>query len=90
MATVYVVALLGMSFATFVAYGLDKRRAGQGRRRVRESTLHWMALLGGWPGALAGQRFFRHKTKKLRFRVVLWLVAVAHVALVAGVAYLMI
>lgn len=46
-----------------------------------------MALLGGWPGALLGQRQFRHKTKKLSFLIVFWLVVVLHVAIVASAAY---
>ena len=52
-----------MSGVTFVAYGADKRRAAGGGRRVAERTLHLLSVLGGWPGALAGQRRFRHKTQ---------------------------
>ena len=66
-----VVAL--MSLVSFVVYGFDKRRAQKDGRRVPEKTLHLMALLGGWPGALIGQRVFRHKTQKISFRIVFWL-----------------
>ena len=87
-AAAYLVLVLVMSLVALVTYGLDKRHARNGQRRVPERILHWMALLGGWPGALAGQRVFRHKTQKTRFRVVFWLVTVLHVALVFGVVYL--
>ena len=45
-----------MSVVTFVAYGLDKRRARLGRPRFRERSLHGLELLGGYregrrPGA---------------------------------------
>ena len=40
--------------------------------RVKETSLHLLELLGGWPGALAGQHFFQHKTRKVRFQVVFW------------------
>jgi uncharacterized membrane protein YsdA (DUF1294 family) len=75
------------SFACFIAYGLDKRRAANGGRRVSEHTLHLLALLGGWPGAWLGQRQFRHKTKKVSFRILFCVVVVAHVAVVGAVAY---
>jgi len=34
--------------------------------------LHFMAVIGGWPGALVAQEVFRHKSRKLSFRLVLW------------------
>ncbi|MCE9532784.1 MAG: DUF1294 domain-containing protein [Planctomycetes bacterium] len=85
---IYLVLVAVLSVVTFVAYGLDKRRAVNGGRRVPERTLQILALLGGWPGALFGQRRFRHKTKKLAFLIVFWLVVVLHVAIVGTVVYL--
>lgn len=66
------------SVLAFVLYGVDKRRAGSGDRRIPESTLHAVALLGGWPGAFLAQRFFRHKTVKVSFQAVFWLIVAAH------------
>lgn len=83
---IYLVIVLVMSLACFVAYGRDKRSAANGSRRIPEQTLHTLALLGGWPGALLGQRHFRHKTKKLSFLIVFWCVVVLHIAIV-GTAY---
>jgi uncharacterized membrane protein YsdA (DUF1294 family) len=62
--------LIAISVATFCAYGLDKLQARRGAWRIRESTLHVLALIGGTPGALAGQIIFRHKTRDRRFRLV--------------------
>ena len=59
----YVIA----SAITVFAYAFDKSAAMAGRRRTQESTLHWFALLGGWPGAWIAQLQFRHKTKKVSF-----------------------
>jgi uncharacterized membrane protein YsdA (DUF1294 family) len=86
-ATAYVIVVAVMSLACFIAYGLDKRRAVNGGRRVPERTLHLMAFLGGWPGALLGQRHFRHKTQKPAFRIMFWMVVVLHVGIVSAVAY---
>ena len=62
-----------MSLATFIVYSIDKRRAKQEGNRISEKTLHILSLLGGWPGAIAGQKLFRHKTYKKSFRFVFWL-----------------
>lgn len=68
------------SIVTFVVYGFDKRRAVHGGRRVPERTLHGLELLGGWPGALAGQMLFRHKRRKLTYMLVFLGIVALHVA----------
>lgn len=74
-------AYLGASLITYAAYGLDKSAARQGRWRTRESTLHLMALVGGWPGALVAQHTLRHKSRKAEFRVLFWLSVLLNVGL---------
>jgi uncharacterized membrane protein YsdA (DUF1294 family)/cold shock CspA family protein len=61
-----------LSIVTFTAYALDKSAARNGRWRRAESTLHLLALAGGWPGALWAQQLLRHKSKKTSFRMMLW------------------
>lgn len=56
-----------MSLVTCAVYAADKSAARKRRHRVPERTLHLLALLGGWPGALLAQRLLRHKTSKPRF-----------------------
>lgn len=84
---IYLSFVMLMSIICFVAYGLDKQLAVNGSRRISESTLHLLALLGGWPGGIVGQRHFRHKTSKLSFLIEFWLVVLLHVALVGAAAY---
>lgn len=60
------------SVIAYVAYAVDKRAAERGTWRTKEATLHLLALLGGWPGALIAQRVFRHKTRKASFQAVYW------------------
>ena len=88
-AITYLVVVLVLSLVAFVFYGFDKRRARTDGRRVPEKTLHLLALLGGWPGALMGQRVFRHKTQKLSYRIVFWLCVMLHMVIVAGVVYML-
>ncbi|WP_425221342.1 DUF1294 domain-containing protein [Pseudomonas sp.] len=67
-----------ISVISFVQYWLDKRSAETGRWRTPENTLQITALLGGWPGALVAQQLFRHKTRKVSFQVLFWLIVAVH------------
>ena len=69
----FLVAYFSISVVTFVAYAIDKSAAKAGRWRTNEATLHLLALLGGWPGALVAQQTLRHKSKKVPFRIVFWI-----------------
>lgn len=60
--------LLAINVVTFVAFGIDKRRAVEGRWRIREHTLLVLSLLGGTIGGLVGMVAFRHKIRKPKFR----------------------
>ncbi len=87
-ALAYIIVVLALSTIAFVLYGFDKRRAQQGGRRIPEKTLQLLALFGGWPGAVLGQRVFRHKTQKPSFRVVFWACVLTNVVVVASIVYL--
>lgn len=82
-ALVYCGALIVMSGVTFIAYWLDKRRARKDEWRISERKLHTMELLGGWPGAIFARQWLRHKTVKASYRLMFWLIVVAHLALIA-------
>jgi uncharacterized membrane protein YsdA (DUF1294 family) len=65
-------AYLAASATTFLAYAIDKSAAKRGAWRTSEQTLHLLALIGGWPGALLAQQTLRHKSSKSEFRSVFW------------------
>lgn len=71
------------------AYWRDKRAAQRGEWRVRERTLHLIALAGGWPGAILAQRLFRHKTSDRPFRLVFHAIIALHGALWLLAIYLL-
>lgn len=73
-------AYAGMSLFTFMVYAWDKAAARAQRWRTAESTLHLMALAGGWPGALLAQQWLRHKSAKREFRAVFWVTVLLNVA----------
>lgn len=71
---------LGASLVALAAYAADKSAAVAGEWRTPESTLHLLALLGGWPGALYAQQRLRHKTRKPSFRACFWATVVINLA----------
>lgn len=74
---------LAASVVTFIAYAIDKSAARKGRWRTQEGTLHLLALIGGWPGALVAQSVLRHKSRKQPFRVIFWLTVILNCAAIA-------
>ena len=64
--------------AVFVMYGIDKYRAIRGEWRISELTLIISAFLMGGFGALTAMACFRHKTRKLKFRILIPIAAAAN------------
>jgi uncharacterized membrane protein YsdA (DUF1294 family) len=60
------------SYIAYIAYAIDKSAAQKNQWRTAESTLHGLALIGGWPGALLAQNRLRHKSRKMSFQLVFW------------------
>jgi uncharacterized membrane protein YsdA (DUF1294 family)/cold shock CspA family protein len=69
---VVLLAYIGASLLAIFLYAADKSAARNGRWRTPENTLHIVALVGGWPGALVAQDVFRHKSSKAAFQFVFW------------------
>jgi uncharacterized membrane protein YsdA (DUF1294 family) len=69
---------IALNSGVFCAYWLDKYAAQKHQWRIKERTLHIMALLGGWPGAGLAQQILRHKSRKESFRQRFQLTVIAH------------
>lgn len=67
-----------MSVLTLFLYWRDKHQARNAGWRTPEKILHGAELLGGWPGALVAQQIFRHKTRKISYQAVFWLIVLLH------------
>lgn len=63
----------------------DKHLAKKHLRRIPESTLMWVAALGGSVGSLAGMYLVRHKTKHPKFYVGIPLLLLLQVVLAVAV-----
>lgn len=78
----YLLLVLGLGLVTFVTYGWDKYKSKRDGWRTPEKTLHWMALGGGWLGAILGQQYFRHKTRKRPFLWITYGITLLHVVVI--------
>lgn len=67
-----------VSLLAFLLYWSDKRKARADHWRTPENVLHAVELAGGWPGALLAQQLFRHKTRKLSYQLVFWIIVLMH------------
>ncbi|WOO87661.1 DUF1294 domain-containing protein [Mollicutes bacterium LVI A0039] len=61
--------LLIINIVTFLAFGIDKRKAKKDKWRISESTLIIMMLIGGTFGGYFGMEKFHHKTQKRKFKI---------------------
>lgn len=69
-----------INIVAFFAMGLDKSYAKRGKWRIPENTLFLFVLIGGSVGGILGMFLFRHKTRKLLFRIGFPLILLVQVA----------
>ena len=79
-------ALLVVNLWTILRFWQDKQRAIAGERRIPESDLLGLALMGGSPGALLARRLLRHKTRKEPFSTMLLVIATLQTGAIIGLA----
>lgn len=77
------------SISAFAVYAIDKSAARHGRWRTPEKTLHMLALIGGWPGALLAQKILRHKSQKSSFQAFFLLTVLANCTMLGWFLYTM-
>lgn len=82
--TYLLIILLIWNTVVFFLYAMDKYRARHGSWRVPERVLLLCAFFCGGIGAVAGMCLLRHKTRHLKFRILLPITAI----LTAAVAVL--
>ena len=61
--------LVAVNIIAFILYGTDKAKAMHHQWRIKEAVLIGIAFVGGAFGAFAGMIVFHHKTRKMKFRI---------------------
>lgn len=79
--------ILLMNIYTFYLFFVDKRRARKNKHRISEKQLLLSSLAVGGIGALLGMSKFRHKTKKIVFKIGVPVTAVWTGIIVVGVLF---
>lgn len=64
---IYLCVIAFLTFITFFAYYIDKRKAIKGTWRTKEKTLLIMSIFGGAIGGFLGLYLIRHKNKHWYF-----------------------
>ena len=70
-----------INLLTFIIWGYDKFRATFQQWRVPEKTLTLLIILGGGLGALLGITVFRHKSRKLQYKILSMAFICVHITL---------
>lgn len=78
--------LIIINILTFVVFGIDKKKAIDGKFRISELTLFVLSILGGSLGGLSAMYTFHHKTKKWYFKFGIPLILIAQVLLIIFIA----
>lgn len=68
-----------INIITFILMGHDKKNAIKKKERTPEITLFTLSFLGGGIGTLLGMITFHHKTKKLKFIILIPLSIIIHI-----------
>ena len=79
-----IVVLIIWNIITFALYGIDKSKAKNNKWRISETTLIACAFLMGGIGSFLGMRIFRHKTKHMKFMILVPLAIIMNIAIVAA------
>ncbi len=69
--TLIFVYYLMMNGLGFILMEIDKKKARKQEWRISERTLLLTAFLGGGLGSLMGMRFFHHKTRHVKFQILI-------------------
>ena len=69
-----------INVVAFAMYGADKYFAKKDMWRISEKALLGVAAIGGAFGAFAGMETFRHKTKHAKFKILVPVLMVVHLA----------
>ena len=82
-----IIYLIIINIIAFLAMFIDKKKAKKGRWRIKESTLLFLALMGGSIGEIIGMHVFHHKTQKPKFFIGVPVIIVLQILLIIAINF---
>ena len=79
--------LVIINMVTFLMYGIDKWKAKKSKRRIRETALLGLAVLGGSIGAWFGMKVWHHKTLHKKFKYGIPAIIMIQLAIIVYILY---
>lgn len=79
--------MLTWNVITFIIMGIDKFKAKHDKQRISEKNLLMCSLLMGAVGIGLGMMTFRHKTQKIKFKVLVPVTLIINAAVVYALFY---
>ena len=78
MAQIFLLAVIFLNLAAALFFVIDKKRAAANKQRYSENSLLVLSFLAP-VGAIAGMKYFRHKTTKIKFKILVPLFLCLHI-----------
>ena len=78
----FIYFIIGWNLLVFILFGIDKYKAIKGKWRISEKTLIISSFCLGAIGGVLGMITFSHKTKHLKFKLLLPLAIIVNIAIV--------
>ena len=79
--------MLTWNVITFIIMGIDKFKAKHDKQRISEKNLLLCSLLMGAVGIGLGMMAFRHKTRKIKFQILVPMTLIINAAVIYGLFY---
>ena len=79
--------MLTWNLITFLVMGIDKYKAKHDKQRISEKNLLMCAFLMGAAGTGLGMWAFHHKTRKMKFKILVPLAIIVNMAVIYGLTY---
>ena len=77
-----IIYLIIINLLSYIIFGFDKYKAIKNKYRIPERLLILNAFLGGSLGSILGMITFHHKTKKIKFIILIPLFLIIQIILI--------
>ena len=85
---IFIIYLILVNILSFLVMGIDKYKAIKSKVRISEKTIFLLSLFFGALGTLIGMYTFHHKTKHLKFIILIPILLIINVVCILYILHL--